>query len=86
MKKLYSLLLLTSCISYAQTVVFDQPVTGTNGIVTTVLSNGNAVYSADDFSVAEATKLTKLTVRGFQNQGNFLTLYQGLRMVIYTNN
>lgn len=85
MKKLYSFLLLASCFSYAQTVVFDQPVTGTNGIVSTVLSNGNGVYSADDFSVAEATKLTKLTVRGFQNQGDFLTLYQGLRMVIYTN-
>jgi hypothetical protein len=85
MKKLYSFLLLASCFSYAQTVVFDQPITGTNGIVSTVLSTGNAVYSADDFSVAEATKLTKLTVRGFQNQGDFLTLYQGLRMVVYTN-
>lgn len=86
MKKFYYLLLLLGSFSYAQVVVFDQPDAGTNGIVSNVLSTGNAVYSADDFTLEQATKITKLTVRGFQNQGNFLTLYQGLRMVIYTNN
>ncbi len=85
MKKIYLFLLLTCLISSAQTVVFNQPVTGTSGIVSTVLSDGNAVYSADDFLVTETTKLTKLTVRGFQTQGNFLSFYQGLKMAIYSN-
>lgn len=85
MKKIYFLAFLFGNFSFAQTVVFDQPTAGTNGIVSNVLSNGNAVYAADDFSVPELTQLTKVVVRGFQNQGNFATLYQGLRLVIYTN-
>lgn len=85
MKKIYFLAFLFGNFSFAQTVVFDQPTVGTNGIVSNVLSNGNAVYSADDFSVPELTQLTRVVVRGFQNQGNFATLYQGLRLVIYTN-
>jgi hypothetical protein len=86
MKKIYYLFLMLGSFSYAQVVVFDQPDAGTNGIVSNVLSTGTAVSSADDFTLEQAAKITKLTVRGFQNQGNFLTLYQGLRMVIYTNN
>jgi hypothetical protein len=86
MKKFYYLFLMLGSFSYAQVTVFDQPNNGTNGIVSNVLSTGNAVYAADDFTLAQTTRLTKLTVRGFQNEGSFLTFYQGLRMVIYTNN
>lgn len=85
MKKLYFLFLACSSAMFGQTVVFDQPVTGTNGIVSNVLSNGNGVYSADDFTVAEQTQLTKVTLRGFQNDQNLSTIYQGMRLMIYTN-
>jgi hypothetical protein len=86
MKKLLFLASFMSIMTNAQTVIFSQTEAATNGIVSTMLSNGsNAVWAADDFEVTSPYQLTKIRVFGFQNDGNFVDIVQGFNFYIYTN-
>jgi hypothetical protein len=69
-----------------QAVVWDQSTVGTSGIVSdysTIDSQG--VYSADDFSLTEATRIDLITVYGFQNNENLATVMNGFDLFIYEN-
>lgn len=67
-------------------VLFSQPVTTTDGIVADVLANGNFVACADDFTLAENSTITKISVTGFQNQGDLETAVStGIMMYIYND-
>lgn len=64
-------------------VLVDQPADGTNGIISTnLLDLGGTVYAADDFELAESSKITKLTAYGFNNGGNFMTDATGVSFYI----
>lgn len=67
-------------------VIYSQPVEGTSGIVSDVLSNGSYVAAADDFILTDNSVVSRITVTGFQNQGNLETVVStGLIMYIYTD-
>jgi len=67
-------------------VIWDQPISGTSGIISDYSNNvSNAVYSADDFELTESTKLTTITVNGFQNDGNLPDIINGFQLFIYNN-
>lgn len=72
----------------AQAIIFDQPSTGGNGIVSDVF-NGipGAVYSADDFVIDEenVASVETITVFGFQGAGNLLTTVEGFDLFIYAD-
>lgn len=86
MKKLLLSALLFSAFTQAQTVIFSQMENATTGIISTMASNGsNVVWSADDFEVNTPYQLTKITAKGFQNEGNFEDLVLGFNFYIYTN-
>lgn len=64
-------------------VLVDQPADGANGIISTnLLDLGGTVYAADDFELAESSKITKLTAYGFNNGGNFMTDATGVSFYI----
>jgi len=86
MKKLLLSITFFGFLANAQTVIFDQTASLSNGIVSTMLSNDNAVWSADDFQVTTPYQLTKITAFGFQNDGTFADLVLGLNVYIYTDN
>ena len=69
MKKNYILFLLIMLVTYtakSQTVLFDQPINGTNGIVTDNFSDGTtSVYSADDFNLTVSSNIDIITAYGF---------------------
>lgn len=68
----------------APTEIYNQNIVGTNGIVADVLSNGNFVASADDFVLENDSRITKISIKGFQNQGNLENVVStGLMMYIY---
>ena len=72
--------------SKAPGVIDTQPVVGTSGIVANVLANGNYVAAADDFILSENSTISKISVKGFQNDGNLETaVSQGLLMYIYAD-
>ncbi|MDT0557319.1 T9SS type A sorting domain-containing protein [Ichthyenterobacterium sp. W332] len=89
MKKNYTILvvILTLCASLsAQTVLFDQPSIGGNGIVSDVFTDiPGAVYSTDDFELTSTSRVEEITAYGFQNLGTFSTLATGLDVYIYTD-
>ena len=59
-------------------VIWDQSTVGTSGIISDYSNNvDNAVYSADDFEITEPTKITSITVNGFQNDANILDIING---------
>lgn len=67
-------------------VLFSQAVTTTDGIVADVLANGNFVACADDFTLTENSTIKKISITGFQNQGNLDTVVsQGIMMYIYND-
>jgi len=67
-------------------VVWDQQSVGGNGIISDYsIPDDIAVYSADDFELTEATKLTTITVYGFQNLGNLVDIVNGFQLYIYEN-
>jgi hypothetical protein len=84
MKKIYYLgSLLLGLLINGQ---FTQTPTGTNGIVSNVLSSGSFVLCADDFTVSQATTVSSISVTGFQNAGTLETgISTGLILYIYTD-
>ncbi len=84
MKKIYFLgSLLLGLAANAQ---FTQASTGTNGIVSNVLSTGSFVLCADDFTVSQTTTVSSISVTGFQNSGTLETgISTGLILYIYSN-
>ena len=89
MKKNYILFLFIMLVTYtakSQTVLFDQPINGTNGIVTDNFSDGTtSVYSADDFNLTVSSNIDIITAYGFQNQGDFDTFTTGVDVFIYAD-
>ncbi|MDX1317143.1 MAG: T9SS type A sorting domain-containing protein [Xanthomarina gelatinilytica] len=89
MKKNYILFLFTTLFVFAtnaQTVLFDQPVNGTSGIVSDNFSDGtSSVYTADDFSLSASSNIGVITAYGFQNDGNLETLATGVDIFIYAD-
>lgn len=77
----------STAVTKAPTVIYNQNIVGTNGIVSDVLSTGRFVATADDFILQNNSKITKISVKGFQNQGNLETVVStGLMMYIYKDN
>lgn len=88
MKKNY-LLGLLFCITgmNAQSVIYSQPTTTTDGIVANALANNNFVATADDFTITSQRRLTKINIEGFQNQGTLeTTVATGAMLYIYADN
>lgn len=87
MKKIYILGLLLGVMGLnAQTVIFSQPTTTTNGIVADALANGNFVATADDFTLASQSTITKISISGFQSAGTLeTTVGTGVMLYIYAN-
>ncbi|AZA76736.1 T9SS C-terminal target domain-containing protein [Chryseobacterium sp. G0186] len=70
----------------AQTTIFNQTVTSNNGIVADALANGNFVASADDFTLANQSRITKIKVIGFQNAESLETIVAtGVMLYIYAD-
>lgn len=88
MKTIYLLgVLLCANMLNAQTVIYNQPVTTTDGIVADVLTNGNFVAAADDFILTSQQKITKIKIEGFQNAGTLETaIATGAMLYIYADN
>ncbi|OUR93322.1 hypothetical protein A9Q87_05070 [Flavobacteriales bacterium 34_180_T64] len=89
MKKNYILFLLITLVFYtanSQTVLFDQPRNGDNGIISDNTSDGTAsVYSADDFSLTATSNIDIITAYGFQSAGDFETFVTGIDVFIYAD-
>ncbi|WP_417867492.1 T9SS type A sorting domain-containing protein [Xanthomarina gelatinilytica] len=89
MKKNYILFLFTTLFVFAtnaQTILFDQPVNGTSGIVSDNFSDGTtSVYAADDFNLSTSSNIGVITAYGFQNDGNLETLVTGVDIFIYSD-
>jgi len=88
MKKNY-LLGLLFCITglNAQTVIYNQPITTTDGIVASTLANGTIVAAADDFTLTSQQTIKKIKIEGFQTQGSLeTTVGTGAMLYIYANN
>ncbi|WP_040278072.1 T9SS type A sorting domain-containing protein [Psychroserpens damuponensis] len=80
------LFILTGFLVSAQTVIYDQPIAGTNGIVTgNYATDGVSVYSADDFNLDNTYNIEVITAFGFQNDGDLETIITGLDVFIYTD-
>ncbi|MGV4415062.1 T9SS type A sorting domain-containing protein [Chryseobacterium sp. T1] len=68
----------------APTEIYNQNVVGSNGIVANMLSNQKYVACADDFVLDNDSRITKIKVKGFQNQANLETVVStGLMVYIY---
>lgn len=67
-------------------ILYNQATVGTNGIVTDVLSNGNFVATADDFTLTAAANVTKFNINGFQNAATLNTVCTGVMLYVYTDN
>ncbi len=74
--------------SNAQTTIFSQSTTpSTVGVVSDVLSNGNFVASADDFTLTNQSTITKIKIEGIQSAGTLdTTVATGLSLYIYADN
>lgn len=67
-------------------VIYTQPIEGASGIVADVLANGTYVAAADDFILTETSTISKISITGFQQNGNLETaISQGLIMYIYAD-
>tara|TARA_R110002072_G_scaffold124085_1_gene259537 strand:+ start:54395 stop:55363 length:969 start_codon:yes stop_codon:yes gene_type:complete len=67
-------------------VLWDQPSIGGNGIISDISSvDGGQVFSADDFTLTESNRIDKISVFGFQNNGNLDQLLSGFDLYIYNN-
>jgi hypothetical protein len=90
MKKNYTTLLLTvffGYLSFAQTVLFEQAVDGTNGIVSDFVTDvALGTYSADDFVLDDSYVIQTIFTPGFNNAGDIGTLMTGLSVYIYADN
>lgn len=67
-------------------VLYTQTQTSSNGIVSDVLSNGNFIIAADDFTLATDAQVKKFSFLGFQNAGTMTTINRGMIMYVYTDN
>jgi len=87
MKKIYLFGVLLSAMNFnAQTVIYSQANTTTNGIVANSLANGNFVATADDFTLTSANTITKINIQGFQNAGTLETVVAtGAMLYIYAD-
>ena len=88
MQKIYFftyLLILMGFIGSAQVTLIDQPVAGTNGIISSVLADsGFGTYSADDFTLTDNYSIDVITVNGFGSDESDISLnFTGLDLFIY---
>lgn len=67
-------------------VLYTQTQTSSNGIVSDVLSNGNFIIAADDFTLATDAQVKKFSFLGFQNAVTMTTINRGMIMYVYTDN
>ena len=67
-------------------ILWDQPSVGGNGIISDISTvDGGQVFSTDDFTLTESNRIDKITVYGFQNNGNLDMLLAGFDLYIYNN-
>lgn len=70
----------------SQAIIWDQPSIGGSGIISDYsTTDDQGVYSADDFNLAEDTRIDKISVYGFQNNENLDQVISGMDIHIYTN-
>ena len=72
----------------AQTVLYEQAVNGTSGIVSgfqTIDPNAGA-WSSDDFTLSETSLITNITVEGFSNSTDFDAIFEGAQIYIFSDN
>ncbi len=69
-----------------EAILADQPVGGTDGIVS-CYSNADAlgVYSSDDFNLSDSNQITVITAYGFNNNQNFEDDITGMDIYVYNN-
>ena len=67
-------------------VLYEQVPSSTSGIVSDILSTGNYVTAADDFTLTGDVSAKKFSFVGFQNAATLPTLNRGMMMYIYTDN
>jgi len=76
----------STTLNNPQAVVWDQPSIGGSGIISDYsVPDDVGVYSADDFELLEDTRITSISVYGFQNLANLPTVLSGLALYIYNN-
>ncbi len=67
-------------------IIWEQPSVGGSGIISDFSNIDElGVYSGDDFELTENTKLTTITVYGFQNNGDLIDIINGFQLFIYNN-
>jgi hypothetical protein len=90
MKKNYLFVLLSLIFTnavFAQTVLFEQVVDGTSGIISDFLTDTSlGTYSSDDFILTESSDIEEVFVEGFNNSGDTATLMSSLDVFIYADN
>lgn len=88
MKKNYTILLLLLAFSFtsiAQTVLVDQPVNGTSGIISDDIANVGT-FSADDFVLNDTYIIETIFAPGFGSNGSDISANMtGLDVYIYTD-
>lgn len=65
-------------------IVFDQPVGGSTGVISTS-NNSELVLCADDFVLTESTKIEATTIYGFNNSQTLPVNLIGVKFYIYAN-
>lgn len=79
------LFILTGLLVSAQVTLVDQPVAGTNGIVSSELADsGFGTYSADDFTLTDNYRINTITTPGFGSGASDISVNMtGLDVYIY---
>ncbi|HAV03258.1 MAG TPA: hypothetical protein DCW95_08815 [Chryseobacterium sp.] len=72
-------------VSKPGAILYEQEQTGTNGIVSDIISSGEFVMAADDFTLTSAVTAKKFYFIGFQNDANLPDITQGASMYIYSD-
>lgn len=90
MKKNYILFLIITLVTIqlkSQEVLFTQPVDGTSGIVSDLISDsGLGTYSADDFVLDDTYVIQSISAPGFRSGGGDIAASMtGLDIYIYSN-
>ena len=67
-------------------LLYEQVPTSGDGIISDIISNGNYVIAADDFTLTDDVTAKKFSFVGFQNAANLLNFNRGMLMYIYTDN
>lgn len=70
----------------AQTTIYSQAATGTDGMLSNALSDGTIFILADDFTLTSQSKITKVKIMGSQNAENLETaVATGAMLYIYAD-